>query len=121
MFILLKVHSLGIIHRDIKPANLLKNDKNEIKISDFSVSLIYDPKDNFSLTEIAKAAGSPAFLAPEICGFSDSASDSEESYIDPFALDIWAMGITLYCFAFGKLPFNGENEFEVFYAINNKP
>jgi serine/threonine protein kinase len=114
------VHSIGIIHRDIKPANLLKNGENEIKISDFSVSLIYDPNDDLSLVEIAKAAGSPAFLAPEICGVSERDSDSEDAVIDPFAIDIWAMGVTLFCLAFGKLPFNGENEFEVFYAINNK-
>jgi serine/threonine protein kinase len=114
------LHSQGIIHRDIKPANLLKDSQNQIKISDFSVSLMYEKDDAFSQVEIAKAAGSPAFLAPEICGFSESESDAEDLIIDPFAIDIWAMGVTLYCLAFGALPFNGENEFEVYHAINNQ-
>lgn len=92
-----------------------------MKISDFSVSLMYDESDSFSQVEIAKAAGSPAFLAPEICGFSESESDSDSMYIDPFAIDVWAMGVTLYCLAFGILPFNGENEFEVYHNINNMP
>jgi [calcium/calmodulin-dependent protein kinase] kinase len=112
------LHSQGIIHRDIKPANLLKDSHNQIKISDFSVSLIYDECDQ---VEIAKAAGSPAFLAPEICGVSEGDSDSEDIIIDPFAIDIWAMGVTLYCLAFGTLPFNGDNEFEVYHAVNNQP
>ena len=77
--------------------------------------------DDDSEKEIAKAAGSPAFLAPEICGLSDSASaSSKEPPIDPYALDIWAMGVTLFCFIFGQVPFTGNSEFEVFHAINNQ-
>ncbi|KAJ3284034.1 hypothetical protein HK104_010125 [Borealophlyctis nickersoniae] len=37
------------------------------------------------------------------------------------AIDIWAMGVTLYCFVFGRVPFMAETEFELFNVISKKP
>ncbi|KNC98571.1 CAMKK/ELM protein kinase [Spizellomyces punctatus DAOM BR117] len=36
------------------------------------------------------------------------------------AIDIWAMGVTLYCFIFGQVPFMAETEFELFNVISKK-
>ncbi|KAJ2786634.1 hypothetical protein GGI15_001349 [Coemansia interrupta] len=33
------------------------------------------------------------------------------------AIDIWAMGVTLYCLVFGRVPFRASNEFELFNII----
>ena len=35
-------------------------------------------------------------------------------------IDIWAMGVTLYCLLFGVVPFNGQNEFELFHVITKQ-
>lgn len=35
-------------------------------------------------------------------------------------LDIWAMGVTLYCLVYGKVPFIAESEFELFQMISRK-
>jgi serine/threonine protein kinase len=35
-------------------------------------------------------------------------------------IDIWAMGITLYCLIFGKVPFMADNGFELFQIISKK-
>ncbi|KAJ3087888.1 hypothetical protein HK102_010069 [Quaeritorhiza haematococci] len=37
------------------------------------------------------------------------------------AIDIWAMGVTLYCFVFGKVPFIADTEFELFNVISRQP
>jgi len=33
------------------------------------------------------------------------------------AIDVWALGVTLYCFVYGRCPFNAETEFELFNII----
>jgi [calcium/calmodulin-dependent protein kinase] kinase len=74
-----------------------------LKISDFGVSYIID-----SVNTIDGSAGSPAFMAPEL--LSSDQSDRKASLI---TADIWAAGVTLYCFVYGKLPFIGENIIEM--------
>ncbi|QPG74062.1 hypothetical protein FOA43_001383 [Brettanomyces nanus] len=111
------LHNQGIIHRDIKPSNLLINKDDVVKISDFGISFAANLdgnglSDDF---ELAKTAGTPAFLAPELC-----TTDGDDVRVT-YKIDIWALGVTLYCVLFGQLPFSGETEFQLFDAINNAP
>lgn len=57
------MHSKQIIHRDIKPDNLLVSEDDTVKICDFSVSQMFDQPDD----RLTYSAGSPVFLAPELC------------------------------------------------------
>lgn len=104
------VHSQGIIHRDIKPDNLILNDDDCLKIVDFGVSEFFKKGTNMFT---GKAAGSPAFLPPELCKVGHGEISGE-------AADIWSMGITLYCLCFGCLPFNITGVLELYEAIRNK-
>ncbi|XP_071945010.1 calcium/calmodulin-dependent protein kinase kinase 1-like isoform X2 [Antedon mediterranea] len=88
------LHHQKIIHRDIKPSNLLLGEDNSVKISDFGVSNKFEGIDAL----LSDTAGTPAFMAPE----------SLQEYSNKYggrALDVWAMGITLYSFVYGKIPF----------------
>ena len=113
------LHYQGIIHRDIKPANLLVCADNSVKISDFGVSfaasLNGDPQNELDL---CKSAGTPAFFAPELC--QPITSNMKERPKLTHKIDVWALGVTLYCLLFGDLPFWGGNEFELFESINNQ-
>ncbi|KAI8099156.1 kinase-like domain-containing protein, partial [Halteromyces radiatus] len=104
------LHGLGIIHRDIKPANLLLTKDQRVKITDFGTS--YDPsQDDPKL--LMETVGTPAFFAPELC---------RHSTIPPtYSMDVWALGVTLYCFTFGKCPFMASTEFELFELIPTHP
>lgn len=110
----------GIIHRDLKPSNLLVKE-NRIKISDFGVSLILENNAN-DARELGKTMGTPAFYAPELCQFVNnrlSLINDNKKNIDK-RIDIWSLGVILYCLIFNELPFNGRNEFGLFKSIVNK-
>uniref|UniRef100_A0AAQ4S603 calcium/calmodulin-dependent protein kinase n=2 Tax=Gasterosteus aculeatus aculeatus TaxID=481459 RepID=A0AAQ4S603_GASAC len=99
------LHYQKIVHRDIKPSNLLLGDDGHVKIADFGVSNQFEGNDAM----LSSTAGTPAFMAPE------TLSDARKSFSGK-ALDVWAMGVTLYCFVFGKCPFIDE----FILALHNK-
>lgn len=127
------LHFQGIIHRDIKPANLLWTDNFEVKISDFGVSYLGKPlrrgdnneelseadaADKMEAVELAKTVGTPAFYAPELCdpNLFDFEKNPERPRITG-QIDVWALGVTLYCMIFGRLPFVDSNEMGMYEKI----
>lgn len=102
------LHSMRVCHRDIKPENLLLDGSDNVKLSDFGVSTMYEGEDD----TVKVTAGTPAFLAPEAC--------TGEKYSGRMA-DIWAVGVTLFIFTFGYLPFNGDSYMEMYKSIQNDP
>ncbi|CAK9441184.1 uncharacterized protein LODBEIA_P50530 [Lodderomyces beijingensis] len=124
------LHMQGVVHRDIKPANLLVSANYTVKISDFGVSFassLNDCEEGHLVNELdlAKTAGTPAFFAPELCHLDvgdvgDADDDAIKSPPIDHRIDIWALGVTLYCLLFGKVPFNADSEFELFNVIANK-
>ncbi|KAI9483424.1 MAG: kinase-like domain-containing protein [Benjaminiella poitrasii] len=128
------LHYQGIIHRDIKPANLLLTKDLIVKISDFGISYFNEhlagtnqPKyDDEIDRELAETAGSPAFFAPELC-CSNVKEDGDEKgaafkkrHITK-AIDVWALGVTLYCLIYGRCPFVAATEYELFELIPTAP
>jgi len=54
-------------------------------------------------------AGSPAYMAPEIL----------KGQIYSNQADMWSVGVTFYEMLFGDLPFNGDNEQELYNSIHS--
>lgn len=104
------LHYHKIVHRDIKPSNLLLGDDGHIKIADFGVSNEFEGTDAL----LSSTAGTPAFMAPEMM-------TEHEHRFSGKALDVWAMGVTLYCFVYGKCPFYDEYIISLHKKIKNKP
>lgn len=112
------LHWQGIIHRDIKPPNLLQTSEHRTKISDFGVSYLgrpinddqaenlseSDAQDFDEAKELAKTVGTAAFYAPELC-YTDIIPDGEKAPSVGKAIDVWALGVTLFCMLFGRTPF----------------
>ncbi|KAF3934773.1 hypothetical protein ABW20_dc0108478 [Dactylellina cionopaga] len=117
------LHYQGIIHRDIKPANLLWSKDHRVKISDFGVSYLgrrMDEEGNIGLDqtdiELAKTVGTPAFFAPELC-YSDITKPRPQI---TEAIDVWALGVTLYCLVFARCPFMANGEYELYNVIETQ-
>ncbi|XP_076337209.1 calcium/calmodulin-dependent protein kinase kinase 1 isoform X2 [Tachypleus tridentatus] len=104
------LHYQKIIHRDIKPSNLLLDDQDNILIADFGVCNQFEGVDAF----LSGTAGTPAFVAPE-------ALRGNKGRYSGKAVDIWAMGITLYSFVFGNVPFHDKNILVLYNKIRNQP
>lgn len=67
---------------------------NELKLIDFGLS-----KRSNSGKKLKTIAGTPYYMAPEIMN-----GDNYNSKVD-----IWSLGVILYVFMSGYLPFQGEN------------
>ncbi|KAH7133130.1 hypothetical protein B0J13DRAFT_93882 [Dactylonectria estremocensis] len=122
------LHYQGVVHRDIKPANLLWSKEHRVKISDFGVSYFGRPirdgefdetvseseaRDFDDDLELAKTVGTPAFFAPELC-YTDI--DREQPRVSE-QIDVWSLGVTLYCLIYARIPFLAEDEFQMFRKI----
>ncbi|XP_043946693.1 microtubule-associated serine/threonine-protein kinase 3 isoform X2 [Protopterus annectens] len=112
------LHNYGIVHRDLKPDNLLITSLGHIKLTDFGLSKIglMNMTTNLYEGHIEKDArefvdkqvcGTPEYIAPEVI--------LRQGYGKP--VDWWAMGIILYEFLVGCVPFFGDTTEELFGQV----
>ena len=97
-------NELKIIHRDIKPDNLLIDADDNVKLSDFGVSLLLTNGND----QVRSNAGSAYFYSPEAC-----IGNMYRGRLN----DIWACGITLFYMATGKYPFNANEHTKLYRLI----
>jgi serine/threonine-protein kinase len=106
---LAEAHDRGLIHRDIKPANLfmcrLGPDDDFVKVLDFGLVKPFGDRAAGTMPTIQElAAGTPAFMAPEIA--------TDDTRIDGRA-DIYALGCVAYYLLTGETVFPGESSIAV--------
>ena len=92
VLILENLHEQKIIYRDLKPENIMIDKEGYPKLIDFGTAKIIESR-TFTLV------GTPHYMAPEIIKGSGYG----------FQADVWSLGIMLYEFVCGGVPF-GENE-----------
>ena len=95
--------ALGIVHRDIKPANIMITAAGQVKLADFGIAHMVG---GTRLTG-SGVIGTPAYMAPEQLQGLD---------ITP-AVDLWALGVTLYDAVAGRNPFDRQTTAATFHAI----
>lgn len=111
------LHSRNVIHCDLKPDNLLVNAEGKVKIIDFGSSRyvgMETPESSEGLVCHEVLEGTPAFMAPELCSSAYSPAEASK-----FPRDVWALGVCLYCFVTGRLPFLADNVMEMYDKIKN--
>ena len=103
---LLEAERLGIVHRDIKPENIMFDRSGTVKILDLGLSKISGDRrlNQKSITGSLTSLGTVQYMAPEQA--VDAANCDSRA-------DIYSMGVTLYQFCTGKLPFESEDRNEL--------
>lgn len=85
------VHEKRVLHRDVKPDNVMVN-HGICKLCDFGVATVLPPGGH----GVKGIFGSPPYLCPEM--LNGKAYKTE--------VDVWSMGVMLYTFCFGALPYD---------------
>ncbi|HEX5929769.1 MAG TPA: protein kinase [Solirubrobacterales bacterium] len=106
-------HRRGIIHRDVKPGNLMivggpvGGGELTVKLTDFGIARALEQT---RITQVGSVVGTAAYLAPEQVR-GDEATP---------ATDVYALGVVLYQFLTGRLPYEGSSLAELAVRQQNE-
>ncbi len=102
------LHYNQVVHGDLKPANLLRDSNTgKVKIVDFGSSMM--------CSERAGGRGSTAFSTPAF----RSPESLQSGYQLSYEIDMWALGVCIYLWAYGCLPFEGASAFVIYDRIRS--
>src|ERR1700742_194988 len=106
-------HRRGIIHRDVKPGNLMISGgpvgggEMTVKLTDFGIARAIEQT---RITQVGSVVGTAAYLAPEQVR-GDEASPGTDGD---------ALGVVLYQFLTGRLPYEGSSPSELAVRQQNE-
>ena len=100
-------HAKGVIHRDIKSDNIMITDDGRVKVMDFGLAKLRGAE---KLTKSSSTLGTVAYMSPE---------HLQGQEVDA-RTDIFSFGVVLYEMLTGELPFKGEYDSAMMYAIVNE-
>ncbi len=106
-------HRRGIIHRDVKPGNLMivggpvGGGPMTVKLTDFGIARALAQT---RITQVGSVVGTAAYLAPEQVRGEEATP----------ATDVYALGVVLYQFLTGRLPYEGSTLAELAVRQQNE-
>jgi eukaryotic-like serine/threonine-protein kinase len=102
-------HARGTVHRDVKPGNILVSEDGVAKISDFGIARTTGDE---QVTRTGMVIGTPTYFAPELARGEEPTA----------AVDVWALGATLYAAVEGRTPYpENPNALAMLNEIAHRP
>ena len=102
--ILAEIHRRGVLHKDINPSNILLRKCGRPILIDYDLATTF-AEERPAFTHHSDITGTLAYLAPEQSGRMARAVDQRT--------DLYSLGVTLYEFTVGSLPFRTEDPLEL--------
>jgi predicted ATPase/serine/threonine protein kinase len=93
----------GLVHRDIKPDNIMLRPDGYLKLLDFGLARTVGATEAPRETEPFVVRGTVFYMSPE----------QLRGLVLDTRSDIWSMGVVLYEFISGRLPFEGVNAADI--------
>ncbi len=95
-------HTQHVAHRDLKPENVIVTPDGDAKVMDFGIAFLQGAR-RVTWGRFSAPAGTPDYMAPEQIqgGRGDARTD------------IYALGMILYEYLAGRLPYRGDNALAV--------
>jgi eukaryotic-like serine/threonine-protein kinase len=106
-------HRRGIIHRDVKPGNLMitggpaGSGELVVKLTDFGIARAIEQT---RITQVGSVVGTAAYLSPEQVRGDEATPGT----------DVYALGVVLYQFLTGRLPYEGSSLAELAVRQQNE-
>jgi predicted ATPase/signal transduction histidine kinase len=103
-----KLHERHVIHKDINPSNIVFNpETGQLKLIDFGISSVLS-RENPSFRDPSRLEGTLPYVSPEQTGRMNRTID--------YRTDFYSLGVTLYEFVTGQLPFTSADPLEVVHS-----
>jgi serine/threonine-protein kinase len=105
-----EAHSLGIVHRGITAEHVTITPDGRVKLGGFGLA---KPALDVNLTQAGAVVGDPRYMSPEqVTGITTLDSRA----------DIYSVGVLLFEALTGRVPFEGENDFDIMAAqVSTEP
>jgi serine/threonine protein kinase/Tol biopolymer transport system component len=111
---LAKAHASGIVHRDLKPENVMVSSEGWVKILDFGLAKLVEPRRE-NLSELATASGTVPGMVMGTVGYM-SPEQAAGKPVD-FRSDQFSLGTILYELATGRRAFHRDTSAETIVAV----
>ena len=96
----------NIVHRDLKPANILVH-QNTFKICDFGFAKYLKELSKMNKTSV----GTPMYMSPQVLKGKPYTNKT----------DVWSLGVLAYEMMFGRTPWQGNSEDNLYKNMTSRP